>query len=115
MVTKESASNADSSVRDMNNQASRESKTGILSDAEVAALAVYGKDSEPILEELLTARSDNNVAKRAMNEKLKNDLEVSLKDLPQDPKSRNSLLHLSANYICMGLATDLVDHIDELS
>lgn len=115
MASKENASTIDTTMRDMNNQATRHSKTGILSDAEVAQMVIYGDDADVIVKELFSPRGDNKIAKAAMNEQLKDNLEFSLESIPLSGEGRISLYHLDANYACMGLATDLIDHIDERS
>lgn len=115
MATKENASTIHTNQRDMNNQATRGSKTGLLSDDEVAAMAAYGSVVDPIVKELFSPRGDNRITKKAMNELIRQDLDFSLADLPNGSDGRMTLLHLDANYACMGLATDLVDHIDERS
>lgn len=115
MATKENASTIHTNQRDMNNQATRGSKTGLLSDDEVAAMAAYGTVVDPIIKELFSPRGDNRITKKAMNEMIRQDLDFSLADLPNGAEGRMTLLHLDANYACMGLATDLIDHIDERS
>ena len=115
MATKENASTIHTNHRDMNNQATRGSKTGLLSDDEVAAMAAYGSVVDPIIKELFSPRGDNRITKKAMNELIRQDLDFSLADLPNGADGRMTLLHLDANYACMGLATDLIDHIDERS
>ena len=115
MASKANVSTIDTKVRDVNNQAARESKTGSLSDDEVAQIAVYGEDADPIIKELFSPRGDNKITKAAMNEALKNDLEFSLEELPNGAEGRISLIHLDAIYTCMGLATNLIDHINERS
>lgn len=115
MATKENASTIHTNQRDMNNQATRGSKTGLLSDDEVAAMAAYGTVVDPIIKELFSPRGDNRITKKAMNEMIRQNLDFSLADLPNGAEGRMTLLHLDANYACMGLATDLIDHIDERS
>lgn len=115
MATKENASTIHTNQRDMNNQATRGSKTGLLSDDEVAAMAAYGSVVDPIIKELFSPRGDNRITKKAMNELIRHDLDFSLADLPNGADGRMTLIHLDANYACMGLATDLIDHIDERS
>lgn len=115
MATKENASTINTNQRDVNNQATRSSKTGLLSDDEVAAIAAYGDVADPIIKELFSPRGDNRITKQAMNEKIARDLDFSLEELPNGREGRISLMHLDAIYACMGLATDLVDHIDERS
>ena len=115
MATKENASTISVAQRDMNNQATRGSKTGLLSDDEVAAMASYGDVVDPIVKELFSPRGDNRITKRRMNEMIREDLDFSLADLPNGAEGRMTLLHLDANYACMGIATDLIDHIDERS
>ena len=115
MATKENASTIHTNQRDMNNQATRGSKTGLLSDDEVAAMAAYGTVVDPIIKELFSPRGDNRITKKAMNELIRHDLDFSLADLPNGADGRMTLIHLDANYACMGLATDLIDHIDERS
>lgn len=115
MATKENASTISVAQRDMNNQATRGSKTGLLSDDEVAAMASYGDLVDPIVKELFSPRGDNRITKKRMNEMIRDNLDFSLADLPNGAEGRMTLLHLDANYACMGIATDLIDHIDERS
>ena len=114
-ATKENASTISVAQRDMNNQATRGSKTGLLSDDEVAAMASYGDVVDPIIKELFSPRGDNRITKKRMNEQIRENLDFSLEDLPNGAEGRMTLLHLDANYACMGIATDLIDHIDERS
>lgn len=115
MATKENGSTISTNQRDMNNQTTRGSKTGLLSDDEVAAMAAYGSVVDPIVKELFSPRGDNRITKKYMNEAIRDNLEFSLADMPNGSMGRITLLHLDANYACMGLATDLIDHIDERS
>lgn len=111
--TTESNSNIDTNVRSKVNQATRESRTSKLSDVEVAVLASVGLDKT--LSELLSPRSDNQLMKNKMNELIREKGTFKLSELPKTPNSRNSVLYLDALYKGMGMATDLVDDIDEIS
>lgn len=115
MATKENGSTVTVTQRDVNNQTTRGSKTGLLSDDEVAAMAAYGDIVNPIIKELFSPRGDNRITKKFMNESIKESLDFSLEEMPNGNMGRMTLLHLDANYACMGLATDLIDHIDERS
>lgn len=111
VVTTESKSNLDASVRDKANQAVRESKTSKLTDSEVAIMASVGLDNT--LSELLSPRSDNQLGKQEMNRLIREHGTFSMKDIPKTPTSRSSVLYLDALYKSMGVATDLVDNIDD--
>lgn len=102
-------------MRDMNNQATRSSKTGLITDDEISQMAAYGDVADPIIKELMSPRADNMITKKEMNEKIRENLEFSLDELSPGLEGRVSLYHLDANYTCMGIATDLIDHIDERS
>ena len=113
MVSKATISTIETKVRDVNNQTTRSSRTGALSSNEVEQMAIYGDSVDPIVKELFSPRGDNKIHKAAMNEMLKRDLEFSLAGLPNGSEGRISLIHLDAIYASMGLATNLIDHIDE--
>ena len=115
MATKENASTINVTQRDMNNQATRSSKTGLITDDEISQMAAYGDVADPIIKELMSPRADNMITKKEMNEKIRENLEFSLDELSPGLEGRVSLYHLDANYTCMGIATDLIDHIDERS
>lgn len=109
----ESHSTIDSSIRDKVNQATRESKTSKLTDSEVAIMASIGLDKT--LSELLSPRSDNQLSKSKMNELIRERLSFSLGELPKTPQSRKSLIYLDSLYKAMGVATDLIDNIEDIS
>ena len=111
--TTESNSSINSQVRNKVNQAVRESRTAQLTDTEVAMMAATGMDHT--LNELLSARSDNQMMKNKMNQLIREKGEFSLNELPKTPNSRNSLLYIDALYKGIHLATDLVDTINDIS
>ena len=67
------------------------------------------------LSELLSPRSDNQLSKSKMNELIRERLSFSLGELPKTPQSRKSLIYLDSLYKAMGVATDLVDNIEDIS
>lgn len=113
LATKESASNLEVNVRDKINQATRESKTAQLTDAEVTQLVSVGFDK--VLVELLSPRSDNPITKEEMNIKLKDELTFSLGDLSKNVKGKSTVNYLDALFKSINIATDLVDSIDDSS
>ena len=112
LATKESASNLEVNVRDKINQATRESKTAQLTDAEVTQLVSVGFDK--VLVELLSPRSDNPITKEEMNIKLKDELTFSLGDLSKNVKGKSTVNYLDALFKSITIATDLVDSIDDI-
>ena len=112
LATKESASNLEVNVRDKINQATRESKTAQLTDAEVTQLVPVGFDK--VLVELLSPRSDNPITKEEMNIKLKDELTFSLGDLSKNVKGKSTVNYLDALFKSINIATDLVDSIDDI-
>ena len=112
LATKESASNLEVNVRDKINQATRESKTAQLTDAEVTQLVSVGFDK--VLVELLSPRSDNPITKEEMNIKLKDELTFSLGDLSKNVKGKSTVNYLDALFKSINIATDLVDSIDDI-
>ena len=112
LATKESASNLEVNVRDKINQATRESKTAQLTDAEVTQLVSVGFDK--VLVELLSPRSDNPITKEEMNIKLKDELTFSLGDLSKNVKGKSTVNYLDALFKSIYIATDLVDSIDDI-
>ena len=50
-----------------------------------------------------------------MNELIRERLSFSLGELPKTPQSRKSLIYLDSLYKAMGVATDLVDNIEDIS
>ena len=112
LATKESASNLEVNVRDKINQATRESKTAQLTDAEVTQLVSVGFDK--VLVELLSPRSDNPITKEEMNIKLKDELTFSLGDLSKNVKGKSTVNYLDALFKSINIATDLVASIDDI-
>ena len=112
LATKESASNLEVNVRDKINQATSESKTAQLTDAEVTQLVAVGFDK--VLVELLSPRSDNPITKEEMNIKLKDELTFSLGDLSKNVKGKSTVNYLDALFKSINIATDLVDSIDDI-
>ena len=112
LATKESASNLEVNTRDKINQATRESKTAQLTDAEVTQLVSVGFDK--VLVELLSPRSDNPITKEEMNIKLKDELTFSLNDLSKNVKGKSTVNYLDALFKSINIATDLVDSIDDI-
>ena len=112
LATKESASNLEVNVRDKINQATRESKTAQLTDAEVTQLVSVGFDK--VLVELLSPRSDNPITKEEMNIKLKDELTFSLGDLSKNVKGKSTVNYLDALFKSINIPTALVDSIDDI-
>lgn len=113
IASTESHSSLDSSVRDKVNQATRESRTSVLNKGEIQILASIGLDNT--LSELMSPRSDNQLGKQKMNELIRENGTFRLADIPKTPQSRNSVTYLDSLYKAMGLATDLVDDINDIS
>lgn len=112
LATKESASNLEVNTRDKINQATRESKTAQLTDAEVTQLVSVGFDK--VLVELLSPRSDNPITKEEMNIKLKDELTFSLNDLSKNVKGKSTVNYIDSLFKSINIATDLVDSIDDI-
>lgn len=113
LSTKESHSTANNEVRNKVNQPTRESRTGQLSDAEVAQMVSVGLDKT--LSELLSERSDNLVSKREMNEMIKDEMTYSQNAIPKNEEGKSTVKYINALYLGINIATDLVDSIDEIS
>lgn len=113
LSTKESHSTANNEVRNKVNQPTRESRTGQLSDAEVAQMVSVGLDKT--LSELLSERSDNLVSKREMNEMIKDEMTYSQSAIPKNEEGKSTVKYINALYLGINIATDLVDSIDEIS
>ena len=113
LSSKESHSTMDANVRNKVNQSTRESRTGQLSDAEVAQMVSVGLDHT--LNELLSPRSDNLQSKREMNEMIKKDLTFEMSKISKNEEGKSTIKYINALYLGMNLATDLVDNIDEIS
>lgn len=113
LSSKESHSVVNADVRNKVNQSTRESRSGQLSDAEVAQMAAMNLDRT--LTELLSPRSDNIRSKKEMNEQIKQDLSFSLDKLPKNEEGKSTMKYINALYLGINIATDLVDNIDEIS
>ena len=113
LSSKESHSTMDANTRNKVNQSTRESRTGQLSDAEVAQMVAIGLDHT--LNELLSPRSDNLQSKREMNEMIKKDLTFEMGKISKNEEGKSTIKYINSLYLGMNLATDLVDNIDEIS
>ena len=113
LSSKESHSVFDTNVRNKVNQPTRESRSGQLSDAEVAQMVAMNLDKT--LTELLSPRSDNMKSKREMNEQIRKDLTFSLDSLTKNEEGKSTIKYINALYLGINIATDLVDNIDEIS
>ena len=113
LSSKESHSTMDANVRNKVNQSTRESRTGQLSEAEVAQMVSVGLDHT--LNELLSPRSDNLQSKREMNEMIKKDLTFEMDKISKNEEGKSTIKYINSLYLGMNLATDLVDNIDEIS
>lgn len=76
------------------------------SDAETDALLTIGATST--LKEFMSARADDMVMKKEMNQKIMKDGYVSLSDLTDDPTNKTALNTTSVFMIGAGLMNDLV-------
>lgn len=76
------------------------------SDAETTALLTIG--AQKSLKEFMSARADDMVMKREMNQKIMKDGYVSLDDLTDLPENKTALNTTAAFFIGSGLITDLV-------
>ena len=113
LSSKESHSVFDTNVRNKVNQPTRESRSGQLSDAEVAQMVAMNLDKT--LTELLSPRSDNMKSKREMNEQIRKDLTFSLDSLTKNEEGKSTIKYINALYLGINIATDLVDNVDEIS
>lgn len=113
LSSKESHSVFDTNVRNKVNQPTRESRSGQLSDAEVAQMVAMNLDKT--LTELLSPRSDNMRSKREMNEQIRKDLTFSLDSLTKNEEGKSTIKYINSLYLGINIATDLVDNIDEIS
>lgn len=79
------------------------------SDAETTSLLTIGAHES--LKEFMSARADDMVMKREMNQKIMKDGYVSLQDLTDEPQNKTALNTTAAFFIGSGLATDLISPV----
>lgn len=113
LATKKSNSVTEVTRVNMVGQADGDSKTAKITDNEINQLVSMNFDK--VITELISPRSDNRFAKKAMNEQLSRDLTFSLNDLPKGNEGKSTLKYIDALYKCMNLATDFIDIIDTIS
>ena len=103
---KESSVATKAEVRDITNQVTGEDKKAQHSDTEIATTIAHG--GYAINRELMGAASHDMVAKSIYRDELSQKGEVSLKDLPNNPENKKSLILIDQVLKMMGYDSDLV-------
>ena len=103
---KESSVATKAEVRDITNQVTGEDKKAQHSDTEIATTIAHG--GYAINRELLGAASHDMMAKQVYRDELSQTGEVSLKDLPNDPENKKSLILIDQVLKMMGYDSDLI-------
>lgn len=107
IALKEGKAAQESTLRNITGQVTGASKSGSLSDSEIATL--IGNGSPNIIKEMLGPASHDLVAKREMKQSIIRTGDVSLKDLTDSPENKKSLRYMSEVLKAYGLDNDLVD------
>lgn len=107
IALKEGKAAQESTLRNITGQVTGASKSGSLSDSEIATL--IGNGSPNIIKEMLGPASHDLVAKREMKQSIIRTGDVSLKDLIDSPENKKSLRYMSEVLKAYGLDNDLVD------
>lgn len=107
IALKEGKAAQESILRNITGQVTGASKSGSLSDSEIATL--IGNGSPNIIKEMLGPASHDLVAKREMKQSIIRTGDVSLKDLTDSPENKKSLRYMSEVLKAYGLDNDLVD------
>ena len=107
IALKEGKAAQESTLRNITGQVTGASKSGSLSDSEIATL--IGNGSPNIIKEMLGPASHDLVAKREMKQSIIRTGDVSLKDLTDNPENKKSLRYMSEVLKAYGLDNDLVD------
>lgn len=107
IALKEGKAAQESTLRNITGQVTGASKSGSLSDSEIATL--IGNGSPNIIREMLGPASHDLVAKREMKQSIIRTGDVSLKDLTDSPENKKSLRYMSEVLKAYGLDNDLVD------
>lgn len=107
IAIKEGKAAQESTLRNITGQVTGASKSGSLSDSEIATL--IGNGSPNIIKEMLGPASHDLVAKREMKQSIIRTGDVSLKDLTDSPENKKSLRYMSEVLKAYGLDNDLVD------
>lgn len=107
IALKEGKAAQESALRNITGQVTGASKSGSLSDSEIATL--IGNGSPNIIKEMLGPASHDLVAKREMKQSIIRTGDVSLKDLTDSPENKKSLRYMSEVLKAYGLDNDLVD------
>lgn len=107
IALKEGKAAQESTLRNIAGQVTGASKSGSLSDSEIATL--IGNGSPNIIKEMLGPASHDLVAKREMKQSIIRTGDVSLKDLTDSPENKKSLRYMSEVLKAYGLDNDLVD------
>ena len=103
---KESSVATKAEVRDITNQVTGEDKKAQHSDTEIATTIAHG--GYAINRELMGAASHDMVAKSVYRDALSQVGEISLKDLPNNPENKKSLILIDQVLKMMGYDSDLV-------
>lgn len=107
IALKEGKAAQESTLRNITGQVTGASKSGSLSDSEIATL--IGNGSPNIIKEMLGPASHDLVAKREMKQSIIRTGDVSLKDLTDSLENKKSLRYMSEVLKAYGLDNDLVD------
>ena len=107
IALKEGKAAQESTLRNITGQVTGASKSGSLSDSEIATL--IGNGSPNIIKEMLGPASHDLVAKREMKQSIIRTGDVSLKDLTDSPENKKSLRYMSEVLKAYGLDNDLID------
>lgn len=107
IALKEGKAAQESTLRNITGQVTGASKSGSLSDSEIATL--IGNGSPNIIKEMLGPASHDLVVKREMKQSIIRTGDVSLKDLTDSPENKKSLRYMSEVLKAYGLDNDLVD------
>ena len=101
IALKEGKAAQESTLRNITGQVTGASKSGSLSDSEIATL--IGNGSPNIIKEMLGPASHDLVAKREMKQSIIRTGDVSLKDLTDSPENKKSLRYMSEVLKAYGL------------
>lgn len=104
---KEGKSAKDSSSRDVSGQVTSDSRSGALTDAELAVIIAHGGNA--ILKELMGPASADLKAKAEMKKQILATGTFSLNDLPDDPTGKKSLLKFHHYMRAMGFDTNVIE------
>lgn len=106
IIMKEGKSAKTNDIRNASGQVTSDSRSGAFTDAEVN-IAV-GHSAWPLQKELMGFASSDLVAKRVAAKEIMDKGKISLKDLPDESKNKQTLIMLHHFYCSMGWDTDLI-------